>query len=136
MPKVVYITREHMKPLLEPYGLSEAVRAGDLLHLGGQTGMNAAFEIVSGGVRAQAEQAFRNIREIVELAGGRVEDLVHLTWYLVEPEGGAAFMEDAMAVTAAREAVMAGVRPASTAVRVKALLTPEILVEIQAVAAL
>jgi 2-iminobutanoate/2-iminopropanoate deaminase len=136
MPKVEHITRDWMKPLIEPYGLSEAVRAGEMLHLAGQTGMDRQFQIVDGGLRAQAEQAFRNIREIVELAGGQVENLVHLTWYLAEPADGRSFMEDALAVTAAREAVMPGIRPGSTAVRVKALLTPEVLVEIQAIAAL
>ncbi len=45
-------------------------------------------------------------------------------------------MEDALDVTAAREAVLPGLVCASTAIRVPALLTPEILVEIQAVAAL
>ena len=37
MSKVQTINRETMKPLIEPYGLVEAVRAGDLLYLGGQT---------------------------------------------------------------------------------------------------
>ncbi|MGH7022842.1 MAG: RidA family protein [Caulobacteraceae bacterium] len=136
MARIEHITREWMKPLIEPYGLSEAVRVGDLLHLAGQTGMDRQFQIVEGGLAAQAQQAFRNIREIVELAGGEVADLVHLTWYLAESPDGRLFMEDAMTVTAAREAVMPGVKPGSTAVRVKALLTPEILIEIQAVAAL
>jgi len=41
-----------------------------------------------------------------------------------------------MEVTAAREEIMPGIKCASTAVRVKALLMPEILIEIQATAAL
>lgn len=45
-------------------------------------------------------------------------------------------MEDAATVLAAKERILPGVRPGSTAVRVKELLTPEILVEVQAVAAL
>ena len=45
-------------------------------------------------------------------------------------------MEDALDVTAARDEVFPGLVAASTAVRVKALLTPEILIEIQAVCAL
>ncbi|SRR5258706_3991983 len=134
MPLVEHITRESMKPLLEPYGLSEAVRAGSMLTLAGQTGIDDGHQIVAGGLKAQALQAFRNIRAIVELAGGRAENLVHLTWYLVESPRS--FLEDAMDVVAAREEIMPGVRPGSTAVRVNALLTPELLIEIQAVAAL
>ncbi len=136
MTKVEHITRDVMKPLLEPYGLSEAVRAGTLLHVAGQTGITAQHQIVEGGLKAQAIQAFRNIKDIVEFAGGHVENLVHLTWYLAEAPASRSFMEDAIDVIAAKEEVMPGVKPGSTAVRVKALLMPEILIEIQAVAAL
>lgn len=136
MPAIEYVTRPHMKPLLEPYALSEAVRHGGTLTLGGQTGMDASHQIVEGGLKAQARQAFRNIREIIELAGGDVRNIIHLTWYLVEGPAARGFMEDALEVTAARSEVLPGIAPPSTAVRVKALLTPEILIEIQAVAAL
>lgn len=134
MPKVEHITRQSMKALLEPYGLVEAVKTGSTLTLGGQTGIGADHLVVAGGLKAQALQAFRNIREIVELAGGQVENLVQLTWYLADSP--ASFMEDALVVTAAREEILPGVRCASTAVRVKSLLTPELLIEIQAVATL
>jgi 2-iminobutanoate/2-iminopropanoate deaminase len=127
------ITRAHMKPLLEPYGLCEATRHGDTLTLGGQTGIDATHQVV-GDLKAQAAQAFRNIREVIEAAGGRAENLVHLTWYLAE--SGRSFMEEAFEITAAREEALPGVVCPSTAVRVKALLTPDILIEIQAVAAL
>jgi enamine deaminase RidA (YjgF/YER057c/UK114 family) len=128
------ITRAHMKPLIGPYGLCEAVRHGDTLHIAGQTGMDAEHRIVEGGIKAQALQAFRNIREIVELAGGRPENIISLTWFLAD--NPRSFMEDALEVTAARNEIFPGVIAGSTAVRVAALLTPEILVEIQAVCAL
>jgi enamine deaminase RidA (YjgF/YER057c/UK114 family) len=136
MAKVEHITRDHMKPLLEPFGLNEAVKAGSMLYVAGQTGMNAQHQIVEGGVKAQAVQAFRNIKAIVESAGGHTDNLVHLTWYMVEAADGRSFMEDATDIIAARNEVMPGAKPGSTAVRVKALLTPDILIEIQAVAAL
>jgi enamine deaminase RidA (YjgF/YER057c/UK114 family) len=136
MSKVDYITRDFMKPLIEPFGLSEAVRAGQMLYLAGQTGMDETRQIVAGGLKAQALQAFRNIKAVVEAAGGEVENLVHLTWYLADGPAARSFMEDAIEVTAAREEVLPGIRPGSTAVRVKDLLTPEILIEIQAICAL
>jgi enamine deaminase RidA (YjgF/YER057c/UK114 family) len=122
-----------MKPLLEPYGLVEAVRAGSIITLGGQTGIDETHQVVQGGLKAQAAQAFRNIKAVVEAAGGKVENLMHLTWYLVETERS--FLEDSLEVTAAREEVMPGMKCASTAVRVKALLLPELLIEVQAVVA-
>ena len=45
-------------------------------------------------------------------------------------------MDDAVDIVAARVEILPGAKAGSTAVRVQALLTPEILVEIQAVAAL
>lgn len=134
MPTIERITRPHMRALLEPYGLCEATRHGDTLTLGGQTGIDAQHQIVEGGIKAQAVQAFRNIKSVVELAGGRAENIVHLTWYLAP--GERSFIEDALDVTAARNEVLPALQAASTAVRVQALLMPEILIEIQAVAAL
>jgi 2-iminobutanoate/2-iminopropanoate deaminase len=136
MAKVEHFTRETMRPLIEPFGLCEGVTAGGMLHLSGQTGMDETHQIVPGGVKAQALQAFRNIKAVLELAGARPDDLVQLTWYLAGGPDGRSFMEDAIDITAVREEVMPGIKPAATAVRVKALLTPEILIEIQAVAAL
>ncbi|HUO92238.1 MAG TPA: RidA family protein [Rhizomicrobium sp.] len=134
MSKTKRFTRPSMQPLLEPYGLAEAVRHGDTLTIAGQTGIDASQRIVEGGLQAQAAQAFRNIREIIELAGGSIENIVHLTWYLASNERS--FMEDALDVTAARNEILPGVIAGSTAVRVAELLLPEILVEIQTVAAL
>jgi enamine deaminase RidA (YjgF/YER057c/UK114 family) len=134
MSKVERITRPHMRPLIEPYGLAEAVRHGSTLTLAGQTGMNRDHQIVEGGLKAQALQAFRNIRDVIALAGGDAANIVHLTWYLAPSERS--FMEDALDVTVARNEIFPGLVAASTAVRVQALLTPEVLIEIQAVCAL
>jgi enamine deaminase RidA (YjgF/YER057c/UK114 family) len=134
MGKIENITRPHMKALLEPYGLSEAMQHGNTLTLGGQTGIDEQHQIVEGGLKAQAIQAFRNIKDVIEFAGGDVANIVHLTWYLAP--SARSFMEDAVDVTMARGEVLPGIAPGSTAVRVNALLTPEILVEIQAVVAL
>lgn len=132
--EAVYLTRPAMKPLLDPYGLSEAVQKGRTLYISGQTGITHKHQIVEGGLKAQSLQAFRNMEEIVELAGGVPADIVSLTWYLVETPRS--FLEDATDVLAAKEEIMPGIKPGSTAVRVKALLIPEILVEIQGVAML
>jgi enamine deaminase RidA (YjgF/YER057c/UK114 family) len=128
------ITRQHMTALIEPYGLCEAVRHGSTLFIAGQTGMDREHRIVEGGIKAQARQAFRNIKEIVAVAGGRHENLIGLTWYLAGSERS--FLEDALDVTAARDEIFPGLVAGSTAVRVAALLSPEILIEIQAVCAL
>jgi enamine deaminase RidA (YjgF/YER057c/UK114 family) len=127
------LTRPHMRALIEPYGLCEAVRAGGLVTLAGQTGLDESGAMVAGGLGDQARQAFRNLAEVLALAGTGPGNLVSLTWYLAET--GRDFMTDALEITAAREAVFPGLVCAQTAVRVAALLTPEIQIEITAVAA-
>jgi enamine deaminase RidA (YjgF/YER057c/UK114 family) len=136
MARVETFTREAMRPLIEPYGLAEAMRAGGMLYIAGQTGMDETHQIVAGGLKAQATQAFRNIKAVLEAAGGSAENLVSLTWYVVDGPTPRSFMEDALEITAARGEVFPGLVTGQTAVRVKALLTPEMLIEIQAVAAL
>ncbi len=136
MSDIQKITRETMRPLIEPYGLAEAVRAGALLFIAGQTGMDDTHQVVAGGLKAQAAEAFRNLKAVLEAAGGRPENLVSMTWYVVEGEAPRSFMEDALEITAARNEVFPGLVTGQTAVRVKGLLTPEMLIEIQAVAAL
>jgi enamine deaminase RidA (YjgF/YER057c/UK114 family) len=136
MAALEHLTRATMKPLLEPYGLCEAVRKGRTLYIAGQTGIADDHQIIAGGLKAQAVQAFLNLKAVVEFAGGTAADLVSLTWYLVEGPDGRSFMEDAIEIMAAKEQVMPGVRPATTAVRVAALLTPELRIEIQGVAEL
>jgi enamine deaminase RidA (YjgF/YER057c/UK114 family) len=136
MATVETITREAMRPLIEPYGLAEAVQAGGLLFIAGQTGMDETHQIVDGGLKAQAAQAFRNVGAVLEAAGGKPENLVSMTWYVVEGPDSRSFMEDALEITAARNEVFPGLVTGQTAVRVSGLLTPQMLIEIQAVAAL
>src|SRR5690606_41338159 len=52
-----------------PY--SQAVRAGQTVYLSGQIALDPATgQLVDGGIEAQAEQAFRNAKAVIEAAGG------------------------------------------------------------------
>lgn len=58
---------------------SAAVRAGDLVFVAGQTSLDArGVTQAPGDVREQARIAFARIEELVELAGGRMDDVVDL----------------------------------------------------------
>ena len=66
-----------------PY--SQAVEAGNLLFVSGQLGLDPATgDFVPGGVREQAEQAFRNLRAILTEAGYTLADVVKATVFLVD----------------------------------------------------
>jgi enamine deaminase RidA (YjgF/YER057c/UK114 family) len=80
------------------------------------------------GVSAQAEQAWKNVLAILAKAGMGVADLVKVTQYLVREED----IKDYVAV---RARYLGDARPASMLLVVPGLVKPEILVEIEAIAA-
>jgi enamine deaminase RidA (YjgF/YER057c/UK114 family) len=113
-----------------PSGYSYAVKkSGTPVFISGQVGIDADGRIAGdGGVEAQTEQAFQNLRTVVEAAGGRLADIVKLTIFVTDP----AFRP---AIVGARQRHFAtGAYPASTYLVVSALAVPQLLVEVEAVA--
>jgi len=80
-------------------------------------------------IETQSEWAWRNIMAILEKAGMGVEHLVKVTHYLVREE-------DIKPYVAVRSRFLGDARPASMLMVVPALVRPEILVEIEAYAAM
>lgn len=64
---------------------SQGIRAGDFLFVSGQ-GPNdpATGEVVGDTVEAQTEQTLRNVRAIVEAAGGTMSDVVKVAAHLAD----------------------------------------------------
>jgi 2-iminobutanoate/2-iminopropanoate deaminase len=64
-----------------PY--SQAIRAGDLLFVSGQLGIDPETgKLVDGGIEKQTEQALRNVASIVEAAGSGLGAVVKATVFL------------------------------------------------------
>ena len=61
---------------------SPAVRAGDFVYVSGQTAMNDQGEIVSGGIEVQAHKVFEVIKNILEIAGCGMEDVIKVNVWL------------------------------------------------------
>ena len=75
-----------------PY--SQAVRAGDLLFISGQLGLDPATKkMVEGGIDKQAERCLMSIAAIVEAAGGAMERIVKTTVLLQSMDDFAALNE-------------------------------------------
>jgi len=113
-----------------PPGFSHAVRAGGLLFVSGQVAFDADGNVVGAGdMEAQARQVFRNLGAVLAAAGASFADLVKLT----------IFVRDVGAVAAIRtvrdEFVDTANPPASTLVEVSSLVLPDLLLEVEAVAA-
>lgn len=68
---------------LGPY--SQAVRAGNTVYLSGQIPLDPATgELVAGGFEAQVHQSFRNLKAVVEAAGGHLGQVVRLGLFLTD----------------------------------------------------
>ena len=61
---------------------SPAVRAGDFVYVSGQTAMNDQGEIVSGGIEVQTNKVFVIIKNILEIAGCGMEDVIKVNVWL------------------------------------------------------
>lgn len=109
--------------------LCQAVVAGGVVYLRGQIGqdLDSRESVGVGDVAAQTERAMANIKLLLEEAGSRLEDIVKVTIYIIDPR----YRED---VYRAVGKWLRGVYPVSTGIVVQALARPEWLVEIDATA--
>lgn len=113
-------------------GFSHATVAGDTVWIGGQVGSDAAGKVVEpGDIVAQYARAIRNVATALRAAGCAPEDTVKLTYYVTDIK---AYRDNRRALGAAYRELFRSDYPASTLVEVQALLDPDALIEIDAVA--
>ena len=105
---------------------SQAVRAGGFVFTSGQAGRNRETGQL-GDARDQMKWALRNIAAILEAAGSSLDRVVKVTLYLKEGVDPAAVNEE-------YRAHFGEPLPARASVFVSRLKSPEMLVEIEAVA--
>ena len=117
--------------LPKPSGYSHGTLAGNTLHLGGQTALDAQMRIVPGGIVEQFRQAFSNVLTTLGEAGGRPEDLVSLTIYLTDiPE----YQAHGREIGRVWRELAGPVYPAMAGIGTTGLWQPEALIEIVGVA--
>jgi 2-iminobutanoate/2-iminopropanoate deaminase len=120
------------KVRLAPGSFSQSVRAGDWLWLAGQDAVT--FDRVvecEGSLAGQTEATLRHSKDIVEAAGGTLDDIVKTTVYLTEGTHRAEFVEAYKKYFVAHSRT--GALPAGLTVEVQEL-SPHCLVEIDSVA--
>lgn len=116
-----------------PRGYSNAMLADNgVLFVAGQIGWDAHGKLKPDFV-GQFRQALANIRSVVEAAGGRVEQIARLTWFITDLEQ---YRANGREVGAAYRDVMGRHFPAMTVVEVKGLVEKDALIEIEASAVL
>ncbi|HEY8107509.1 MAG TPA: Rid family detoxifying hydrolase [Gaiellaceae bacterium] len=109
-----------------PY--SQAIAAGGFVFVSGQLGLKPRDTAISGGIEEQTEQAFANLKAILEEAGTGLDRLVKTTVFLQH-------LDDFQAMNAVYASHVGAEPPARATIEV-AKLPSGALVEIEAVALL
>ena len=122
----------HPKGWKPAKGYANAILSEGLtLNIAGQIGWNENQKFIAKDFIGQMEQTLKNITAIVKEAGGQIEDLTRLTWYVTDK---AEYLANQKKVGEIYRSVLGNHFPAMTMVVVTALVENEALIEIEATA--
>jgi enamine deaminase RidA (YjgF/YER057c/UK114 family) len=127
-----HIKRINPETLAAPTGYTHVVEVTSpvrTVYVAGQVAFNERREVVGvGDMAAQTEQVYRNLEAALLAAGASFKDVVKMTTYITD-------MSQAQAARAVRARYFGETLPVSTLVEVTALAHPDLMIEIEVVAA-
>ena len=123
------ITPAEAKPVAH-YKMATRMEGGRLLYIAGQVARDAQGNVLAAGdIRTQAREVFQNLQRVLQAAGGDLADLLKITTYITR-------IENFPAVAEVRQQFFPGELPASTLIVVTRLAQPELLIEVEGMAAI
>jgi reactive intermediate/imine deaminase len=126
------VKRTNPPTLSKPTGYTHIVEvsgAAKMVYISGQIAFDTNGNVVGAGdMKAQAEQVFKNLNAALTAAGAKFSDIVKMNTYITD-------MDKAPAVREVRARYFGDTTPASTFVKVAGLVRPELMLEIEVIAA-
>lgn len=110
--------------------MATRMEGGRLVYIAGQVARDAEGNVLApGDIRTQTRQVFQTLRQVLQAAGGDVSDLLKMTTYITK-------IENFPVVSDVRREFFPGEMPASTLIVVSRLAQPELLIEVEGMAAI
>lgn len=112
----------------EPYKISQAIKAGGLIHVSGQAGIDEQGRTVGDDFETQGRQAFANVQRILAAAGASLEDVVKVGIFVTDMAANLG------KVIELREEFLSRPYPADTLLEVSSLAQPDWKIEVEVTA--
>ncbi|MFG1998113.1 RidA family protein [Spirillospora sp. NPDC048911] len=111
-----------------PYRISQAIKAGGLIHVSGQAGIDEQGKTVSDDFLAQGRQAFANIKRVLAEAGAGFSDVVKVGIFVTD------MASNLDKVIQLREEFLSEPYPADTLLEISSLAQPDWQIEVEVTA--